>query len=119
MREVTFLEAIRLAMWEEMERDPNVFVLGEDIGRMGGAFGVTSGFFEHFGEDRVIDAPISETAIIAVAVGAAAAGKRGIAEMQFIDFISYGFDQVVNVAGTWRAALSARGCWCRRCRSGR
>jgi 2-oxoisovalerate dehydrogenase E1 component beta subunit len=101
MREVTFLEAIRLAMWEEMERDPNVFIIGEDIGRMGGAFGVTTGFLERFGPDRVIDAPISETAIIAVAVGAAAAGKRGIAEMQFIDFISYGFDQVVNVAGTW------------------
>ncbi|GIV10524.1 MAG: 2-oxoisovalerate dehydrogenase subunit beta [Fimbriimonadales bacterium] len=101
MREVTFLEAIRFAMWEEMERDPNVFTIGEDIGRMGGAFGVTEGFLHRFGAERVIDAPISETAIIAVCVGAAAAGKRGIAEMQFIDFISYGFDQVVNVAGTY------------------
>ncbi len=101
MREVTFLEAIRLALWEEMERDPNVFIIGEDIGRMGGAFGVTTGFLDHFGPDRVIDAPISETAIIAVTVGAAAAGKRGVAEMQFMDFISYGFDQVVNVAGTF------------------
>ncbi|OYT70406.1 MAG: alpha-ketoacid dehydrogenase subunit beta, partial [Armatimonadetes bacterium CP1_7O] len=101
MREVTFLEAIRLALWEEMERDPNVFLIGEDIGRMGGAFGVTEGFLARFGPDRVVDAPISETAIIATCVGAAAAGKRGVAEMQFIDFISYGFDQVVNVAGTY------------------
>lgn len=101
MREVTFLEAIRLAIWEEMERDPNVFIIGEDIGRMGGAFGVTEGFLARFGPDRVVDAPISETAIVAVCVGAAAVGKRGIAEMQFIDFISYAFDQVVNVAGTY------------------
>lgn len=101
MREVTFLEAIRAAIWEEMERDPNVFLIGEDIGKMGGAFGVTTGFQERFGFDRVVDAPISETAIIGVAIGAGAAGKRAIAEMQFIDFISYGFDQVVNVAATY------------------
>ncbi len=101
MREVTFLEAIRAALWEEMERDPNLFLIGEDIGKMGGAFGVTTGFQERFGFDRVIDAPISETAIIGVAIGAAAAGKRAVAEMQFMDFISYGFDQVVNVAATY------------------
>jgi 2-oxoisovalerate dehydrogenase E1 component beta subunit len=102
MREVTLLEAIRTAIWEEMERDPNVFLIGEDIGRLGGAFGVTHGFLERFGPDRVVDTPISETAIVGVAVGAAAMGKRPIAEMQFMDFISCGFDQVVNVAATYR-----------------
>ncbi len=102
MREVTFLEAIRAALWEEMERDPNVFLIGEDIGRLGGAFGATHGFLERFGADRVVDTPISETAIIGVAVGAAAMGKRPVAEMQFMDFISCGFDQVVNVAATYR-----------------
>jgi len=102
MREMTYLEAIRAALWEEMERDPSVFLLGEDIGVMGGAFGVTSGFHEHFGANRVIDTPISETAIVGVAVGAAAMGKRPVAEMQFMDFISCGFDQVVNVAATYR-----------------
>lgn len=102
MREMTYLEAIRTALWEEMERDSNVFVLGEDIARLGGAFGVTAGFRDRFGDDRVVDTPIAETAIVGAAVGAAALGKRPVAEMQFIDFISCGFDQVVNVAATFR-----------------
>jgi len=95
---MTYLEAIRQGIWEEMERDPNVFLLGEDIGAYGGAFKVTAGMLEKFGEERVIDTPISESAIVGAAVGAALMGLRPIAEMQFMDFISCGFDQIVNMA---------------------
>ncbi len=98
MPTLTFLEAIRQGIWEEMERDSSVFLLGEDIGAYGGAFKVTAGMLEKFGEDRVIDTPISESAIVGAAVGAALAGMRPIAEMQFMDFISCGFDQIVNMA---------------------
>lgn len=95
---LTYLEAIRQGIWEEMERDPSVFLLGEDIGAYGGAFKVTAGMMEKFGEDRVIDTPISEAAIVGAAVGAALMGMRPVAEMQFMDFISCGFDQIVNMA---------------------
>ena len=95
---MTFLEAIRQGIWEEMERDPSVFLLGEDIGAYGGAFKVTAGMLEKFGEDRVIDTPISESAIVGAAVGAALMGMRPVAEMQFMDFITCGFDQIVNMA---------------------
>lgn len=95
---LTYLEAIRQGLWEEMERDPSVFLLGEDIGAYGGAFKVTAGMMEKFGEDRVIDTPISEAAIVGAAVGAALMGMRPVAEMQFMDFISCGFDQIVNMA---------------------
>ena len=95
---MTFLEAISQGIWEEMERDPSVFLLGEDIGAYGGAFKVTAGMLDRFGEDRVIDTPISESAIVGAAVGAALAGMRPVAEMQFMDFISCGFDQIVNMA---------------------
>ncbi len=95
---MTYLDAIRQGIWEEMERDPNVFLLGEDIGAYGGAFKVTSGMLEKFGEERVIDTPISESAIVGAAVGAALMGLRPVAEMQFMDFISCGFDQIVNMA---------------------
>ncbi len=88
MAVLTYLDAIRLAMLEEMQRDPRVFVLGEDVGAYGGAFRVTAGFLETFGEGRVIDTPISESAIVGAAIGAALMGMRPIAEMQFIDFIS-------------------------------
>jgi len=105
----TYLEAIREGLWEEMERDPNVFLLGEDIGVYGGAFKVTSGFFEHFGEKRVVDTPISEAAIAGAATGAGLMGLRPVAEMQFADFISCGFDQIVNFAAKcryrWGAAV--------------
>src|SRR5215510_9977572 len=96
MAAITLLEAIRQGMWEEMERDKNVFILGEDIGAYGGAFKVTEGFLEHFGADRVIDTPISESAIIGAASGAAMMGLRPVAEMQFIDFISCCFDILTN-----------------------
>ena len=99
---LTYLEAIRLAMLEEMERDDRVFVLGEDVGIYGGAFRVTAGFLEKFGEGRVIDTPVSETAIVGAAIGAALMGMRPIAEMQFIDFIACCFNQLVNYAAKSR-----------------
>ena len=98
MPTLTYLDAIRQGIWEEMERDPSVFLLGEDIGAYGGAFKVTAGLLEKFGAERVIDTPISESAIVGAAVGAALMGMRPIAEMQFMDFISCGFDQIVNMA---------------------
>lgn len=94
----TYLEAIRQGIWEEMERDPDVFLLGEDIGTCGGAFKVTDGMLERFGEERVIDTPVSESAIVGAAVGAALMGMRPVAEMQFMDFAACGFDQIVNMA---------------------
>ncbi|MBV9742593.1 MAG: alpha-ketoacid dehydrogenase subunit beta [Acidobacteriia bacterium] len=105
----TYLEAIREGLWEEMERDPNVFLIGEDIGVYGGAFKVTAGFLEKFGEKRVVDTPISESAIVGASIGAALMGLRAVAEMQFSDFISCGFDQIVNFAAKcryrWNAAV--------------
>jgi 2-oxoisovalerate dehydrogenase E1 component beta subunit len=99
---LTYLEAIRQAMLDEMDKDPRVFVIGEDVGAYGGAFRVTAGFLERYGEGRVIDTPISESAIIGASIGAALMGMRPIAEMQFIDFISCGFDQIVNYAAKSR-----------------
>jgi 2-oxoisovalerate dehydrogenase E1 component beta subunit len=99
-KELTYLEAIREALVEEMRRDPKVFVLGEDVGAYGGAFGVTQGLFDEFGEMRVLDTPISESAIVGISIGAAMRGYRPVAEMQFADFISCAFDQIVNQAAT-------------------
>ena len=101
-KQTTYLEAIRQAMAEEMRRDPSVFVMGEDVGVYGGAFGVTAGLIDEFGEHRVIDTPISESLIVGAATGAAMLGMRPVAEMQFSDFISCGFDQIVNQAATMR-----------------
>jgi 2-oxoisovalerate dehydrogenase E1 component beta subunit len=98
----TYLEAIRQGLWEEMERDGNVFLIGEDIGVYGGAFKVTAGFFEHFGAKRVVDTPISEAAIVGAAIGASYMGLRPVAEMQFADFITCAFDQIVNFAAKSR-----------------
>jgi 2-oxoisovalerate dehydrogenase E1 component beta subunit len=98
MAVMTYLEAIRQGIWEEMERDPSVLLLGEDIGVYGGAFKVTAGMLEKFGEERVIDTPISESAIVGAAVGAALMGMRPVVEMQFMDFIACAFDQIVNMA---------------------
>ncbi len=95
---LTYLDAIRQGIWEEMERDPSVFIMGEDIGAYGGAFKVTAGMLEKFGEERVIDTPISESAIVGAAVGAALMGMRPVVEMQFMDFIACGFNQIVNMA---------------------
>jgi len=98
MAEITYIEGIRRALWEEMERDERVFLIGEDIGAYGGAFKITVGFLERFGEDRVIDTPIAESALVGAAVGAALMGQRPVVEMQFADFIACGFDQIVNMA---------------------
>jgi 2-oxoisovalerate dehydrogenase E1 component beta subunit len=97
---MTYLEAIADAMRLEMRRDERVFMIGEDIGTYGGAFKVTKGFLDEFGPKRIIDAPISEAAIIGAAIGASLNGMRPIAEMQFMDFITNGFNQLVTVAGT-------------------
>ena len=102
MAMTTYLEAIRQGIWEEMERDDSVFVLGEDVGVYGGAFKVTAGFLDHFGPKRVIDTPISESAIVGASIGAAYMGMRPVAEMQFIDFISCAFDQITNFAAKSR-----------------
>ncbi len=102
MAETTYLEAIRQALFEEMDRDANVFCLGEDIGAYGGAFKVTDGLFERFGANRVIDTPVSEAAIVGAAAGAAHMGMRPVCEMQFIDFISCAYDMLTNYAATSR-----------------
>jgi 2-oxoisovalerate dehydrogenase E1 component beta subunit len=94
--EVTFLEAIKQAMYEEMERDPAVVLIGEDIGVYGGAFKTSEGLLERFGWERVIDTPISESAIVGAACGMSYLGLRPIAEMQFIDFIVCAFNQITN-----------------------
>ena len=98
MPEMTYLQAISDGLREEMRADESVFCLGEDIGAFGGAFKVTDGFIEEFGADRVWDTPLAENAIVGAAVGAAIEGMKPVAEMQFADFISCGFDQLVNVA---------------------
>ena len=98
----TMVEAIRAGIWEEMERDPTVFVIGEDVGVYGGAFKVTEGLIDRFGKERVIDTPISEAAIVGAACGAALMGMKPVAEFQFIDFISCGFDLLTNYAAKCR-----------------
>jgi 2-oxoisovalerate dehydrogenase E1 component beta subunit len=102
MAEKTYLQAISDALRQEMRRDKRVFIFGEDVGVYGGAFKVTQGFQEEFGEWRVIDAPLSETAIVGGCTGAAIAGMRPVAEMQFADFISCAWDHLVTVAAKQR-----------------
>jgi len=97
MPALTYLEAIRQGIWEEMERDPTVFCIGEDIGIYGGAFKVTDGFIDHFGPERVIDTPIAESAIVGAAFGASLTGMRPVAEFQFMDFIGCAFNQITNM----------------------
>jgi pyruvate/2-oxoglutarate/acetoin dehydrogenase E1 component len=103
---VTMLEAIREALWEEMERDPDVFLIGEDIGIYGGAFKVTDGFLAAFGENRVVDTPISEAGFTGAAAGAAHMGLRPVVEMQFMDFVSCAYEPLTNYIATsrWRMA---------------
>jgi 2-oxoisovalerate dehydrogenase E1 component beta subunit len=97
-KETSYIEAISQALWEELERDESVFMLGEDIGDYGGAFKVTEGFLDKFGPERIIETPIAEEGFIGMAVGAALMGMRPIVEVQYADFISCGWDQIVNVA---------------------
>ncbi|MFO7312377.1 MAG: alpha-ketoacid dehydrogenase subunit beta, partial [Bacillota bacterium] len=102
MREITYAQAVREALAEEMRRDERVFLMGEDIGVYGGAFGVTLGLIDEFGPERVMDTPLSEAAIIGAAAGAAVLGMRPVAEVQFSDFLTIGSDQLVNQAAKMR-----------------
>ena len=102
MAVITYLEAIRQALFDEMARDERVFVMGEDVGVYGGAFKVTDGLIDKYGEARVIDAPISEQAIVGSAIGASYMGMRPVCEIQFIDFIASCFDMLTNFAATSR-----------------
>jgi len=108
MSTMTYLQAISDGLRSEMRADERVFLMGEDIGVFGGAFKATDGFLDEFGPARVMDTPLAESAIIGCAIGAAAEGLRPVAEMQFADFVSCGFDQLVNVAGKmyYRQGLS-------------
>ena len=103
------IEAVRAAMTEEMERDDRVLVLGEDVGRKGGVFGATDGLYARFGESRVLDTPLAESAIVGVAIGAALNGLIPIAEIQFADFIHPAFDQIVSEAA--RTRYRSNGDW--------
>ncbi len=102
MSAITYLEAIRQGLFEEMERDERVLLLGEDVGTYGGAFGVTSGLKQRFGDERVLDTTLSETGFTGAACGAALMGFRPVVEFQFIDFISSAFDVITNFAATGR-----------------
>ncbi|HTS89407.1 MAG TPA: alpha-ketoacid dehydrogenase subunit beta [Gemmatimonadales bacterium] len=108
MAPVTYLEAIRQGIWEELERDERVFLIGEDIGALGGPFRVTEGMSERFGPERIIDAPVSEQAIVGAAAGAAHMGLRPVCEMQFIDFIACAYDMLTNYVANarYRAGLA-------------
>src|SRR5699024_4975856 len=113
---MSYIQAINTAMKEELMRDENVFILGEDIGKKGGVFRATEGLYEAFGEERVLDTPLSESAIAGVAIGAAMYGKRPIAEIQFADFIFPAVNQIISEAAKiryrsnndWNAPLTIR-----------
>ncbi len=98
MARITMREAISQALWEEMERDPNVFILGEEVGVWGGTYAVTKGFYDHFGPERVKDTPIAEAAIIGAAIGASLTGLRPVAELMTINFAFAAMDHIVNEA---------------------
>jgi pyruvate dehydrogenase E1 component beta subunit len=98
MARITMREAISQALWEEMERDPSVFILGEEVGVWGGTYAVTKGFYDHFGAERVRDTPIAEAAIIGAAIGAALTGLRPVAELMTINFAFSAMDHIVNEA---------------------
>src|SRR5690625_2404717 len=109
MRTTTYREAIREALQYKLEHDERVFLLGEDIGIYGGAFGVTKGLFEQFGKERVRDTPISELGITGVAVGAALTGMRPVVDIQFSDFVTLALDQIVNQAAKIRYMYGGKG----------
>ena len=98
MAKITMRQAISQALWEEMERDPKVFILGEEVGVWGGTYAVTKGFYDHFGAERVLDTPIAEAAIIGAAIGAAITGTRPVAELMTINFAFSAMDHIVNEA---------------------
>ena len=107
MSQVTYLEAIGAALADGLRDDERVFLIGEDIGHFGGAFGVTKGLWEEFGGERVIDTPISEEGFVGAAIGAAWMGERPVVELQFADFVSCPFDAIVTVAAKthWRSGI--------------
>ncbi len=102
MREITYMEALREAMRQAMEKDDRVFLIGEDIGVYGGAFGVTAGLIDQFGSERVIDIPLSEAGMAGACVGAAVTGMRPIGEIQFSDFVVLSMEQLVEQAAKMR-----------------
>src|SRR5690554_4454164 len=116
MTTTTLIDAIRMAMDEEMERDPRVFVTGEDVGERGGVFRATQGLHAKYGSDRLVDSPLAELSIVAVGIGAALADLRPICEIQFADFIHPAFNQIVNEAakmyyrsgGQWNVPMVIR-----------
>jgi pyruvate/2-oxoglutarate/acetoin dehydrogenase E1 component len=110
--EATYLVAIAEALWEEMERDERVFLLGEDIGVYGGAFKVTEGFIERFGPSRVMDTPIVEETIVGAALGAAMEGLRPVAEFQYADFMSSGYDEITTAMARYHTGAGCRSRWC-------
>ena len=116
---MTYIDAINSALHEEMERDPSVFIIGEDVGKMGGAFKATKGLLEKFGSERVIDSPLAEGAIISSSIGAAMVGMRPVPEIQFVDFITPGMDALTQQAaklryrsaGTQTCPMTVRVCY--------
>ena len=108
MPEMTYLEAVRQALWQEMKRDERVFLIGEDIGVYGGAFGLTHGMLDEFGPERVRETPISEATIVATAVGASLLGMRPVAEIMFMDFVLLALDQIANQAAKMRFMFGGR-----------
>ena len=102
MAQMTYREALRQALFDAMSEDDSIFILGEEVGRYGGAYGVTKGLIDEFGEDRVLDTPISEAAIVGAAVGAAMSGMRPVAELMYVDFIGMTMDQLGNQAAKIR-----------------
>jgi pyruvate/2-oxoglutarate/acetoin dehydrogenase E1 component len=108
-REITYREAVREAMVQAMREDESVFLMGEDVGVYGGAFGVSRGMVEEFGEDRVVDSPLSEAGFVGLCTGAALMGMRPIAEIQFSDFITHSMDQLVNQAAKLRYMFGGEG----------
>src|SRR5687768_17391566 len=105
MRELTYAQAVNEGMREEMRRDGNTVVLGEDVGRFGGVFGVTRGLYDEFGEARVRDCPLNEAAIVGFSIGLAISGKPAIAELEFMDFLTFAMDPIAN------QAAKLRYCW--------
>lgn len=108
MARITMREAVSQALWEEMERDANVFILGEEVGVWGGTYAVTKGFYDHFGAERVRDTPIAEAAIIGAAIGAAMVGLRPIAELMTINFAFSAMDHIVNEAAKLRSMFGGQ-----------